>query len=138
MDDILTWLKKHKVITFIIAFLVFCGPLIIVHALFKYHPVNTFWTAEWTAGDVIGYIAGFEALVGTVMLGIVSISLAKQANTTNDKILNITRETEKLAVIPYFSCNIFIERKVWNDSQFFSFSSYIQNFVICCISLLSQ
>lgn len=42
MDDILTWLKKHKVITFIIAFLVFCGPLIIVHALFKYHPVNTF------------------------------------------------------------------------------------------------
>ena len=35
MDDILTWLKKHKVITFIIAFLVFCGPLIIVHALLQ-------------------------------------------------------------------------------------------------------
>lgn len=110
MDDILTWLKKHKVIAVIIAFLVFCGPLVIVHILFKYHPVNTFWTAEWTAGDVIGYIAGFEALVGTVMLGIVSISLAKQANTTNDKILNITRETERLAVIPYFSFNKYIAR----------------------------
>lgn len=112
MDDILTWLKKHKVIAVIIAFLAFCGPLVIVHILFKYHPVNTFWIAAWTAGDVIGYIAGFEALVGTVMLGIVSISLAKQANTTNDKILNITRETERLAIIPYFSFNKYITRYI--------------------------
>lgn len=112
MDDIFTWLKKHKAIAAFIAIIVFAAPLIIVHFLFKYHPVNTFWVAAWTAGDVIGYIAGFEALIGTVMLGVVSVSLTKQANMTNDKMLNMTRETERLAVIPYFSFNKYITRYI--------------------------
>ena len=44
----------------------------IVHTLFKIN--GPAWLrADWTSGDVLGYIAGFEAFVGTVALGALAL-----------------------------------------------------------------
>lgn len=63
-------IKKHPILAVCICFFL---PLLIVHLIFKWHSGISFFEAEWTAGDIITYIAGFEAFIGTVFLGTVAI-----------------------------------------------------------------
>ena len=67
------WIKKNKFLTGLIVFLSFITPLIIVHFLFKYDSGNDLIRAEWTAGDVLAYIAGFLAFIGTISLGALAL-----------------------------------------------------------------
>lgn len=78
MKKILQWIEHHIIISIIIAFL---APLIIVHFLFKIQASAEFLAAEWSAGDLIGYIAGFEAFLGATFLGVI----AYQQNETQNK-----------------------------------------------------
>ena len=63
MKKILNWIKTHKTLVAIITVLVFALPLVVVHVLFKWYSGIWWLEAEWLAGDVLGYIAGFEALL---------------------------------------------------------------------------
>lgn len=72
MVSVLEWIKKNKGKTIFICLLLFILPLVVVHFLFKLHGPG--WlVAEWTAGDVLGYVAGFEAFLGTVALGALAL-----------------------------------------------------------------
>ena len=57
----------------------------------------------WCAGDLIQYIAGFAAFMGSIVLGLVSIVQTEKANSTNDKLLDLTLESERKSVLPYLS-----------------------------------
>ena len=55
-------------------------PLFLVHILFKFDSSVSLLTAEWSAGDVLAYIAGFEAFIGTVSLGALALWQNQQIN----------------------------------------------------------
>ena len=80
MEKVFTWVKKHKVAFGVLVFLLFGMPLFLVHILFKFDSSVSLLTAEWSAGDVLAYIAGFEAFIGTVSLGALALWQNQQIN----------------------------------------------------------
>lgn len=72
MIRIIMWISKNKVKTIELCVVLFALPVLIIHVLFKI-PGCEYFRAEWSAGDILGYIAGFEAFVGTISLGMLSL-----------------------------------------------------------------
>lgn len=69
MENLIIWIKRNKFTFGLVVLLLFLVPLILVHIVFKFNSNIEWLTAEWSAGDVLSYIAGFEAFIGTVTLG---------------------------------------------------------------------
>lgn len=80
MENLIIWIKKNKVFFGLIIFLLFLVPLVLVHILFKINSNIKWLVAEWSAGDVLAYVAGFEAFVGTVALGALALWQNQQIN----------------------------------------------------------
>ncbi|MEN6593608.1 MAG: hypothetical protein ABFC31_01470 [Clostridiaceae bacterium] len=87
MSKILEWIKAHKVATIIIILGVFLFPLVLVHIAYKINAISPWFSSTWESGDLITYIAGFEAFLGTVVLGVVAIKQNENANKTNERML---------------------------------------------------
>ena len=88
----------HKCIVTILVVIVFTIPLLTVHVLFKCNSEITWLEAEWSAGDVLGYVAGFEAFMGATVLGLVSVYQNKKANETNERLLEMQKEQQRIQV----------------------------------------
>lgn len=73
MIRLLNFMRKHKVFMFVLSVLIFAVPLIAVHLLYKTDCGIIWLQSEWSAGDVLSYIAGFEAFLGTVALGFLAL-----------------------------------------------------------------
>lgn len=73
MNNLLEFLKKHKPYVLLICILIFILPLIIVHILYSIDIRCEWLKAKWSAGELLSYIAGFEAFIGTVSLGFLSL-----------------------------------------------------------------
>ncbi len=110
MESFIDWVKKHKIKTITIIIIAFIGPLIVVHFLFKWNTGYDFISAEWSAGDLIGYVAGFEAFTGSIILGIIAVWQTEKANNTNDRLLQMTGENERKSVLPFLSFNLYITK----------------------------
>ncbi len=67
------WLKRHKLLIIIISFVIIFGVPLIIHILFKIKAPNSFWVAEWSAGDLLSYYGSILAFLGTVVLGILAL-----------------------------------------------------------------
>ncbi len=80
------WMKTHKAITAIVCVLLFLFQALIVHALHKWYIGIPWFTATWESGDVLAYISGFEAFIGTVFLGLVSLEQSKKADEANRRL----------------------------------------------------
>lgn len=80
MENLIIWIKKNKLFFGFIVLLLFLVPLLIVHILFKLNSNIEWLLAEWSAGDVLAYIAGFEAFIGTVALGALALWQNQQIN----------------------------------------------------------
>lgn len=100
MDRILDVIKKHWIATILICVSAFALPLLIVHILFKWSSGNSWLAAEWSAGDVLGYIAGFESLSGTIALGIVTVYQSKKANEANERLAKENNQLQKISIQP--------------------------------------
>lgn len=72
-EKLYEWIAKHKVWTTVICFAIFALPLIIVHVLYKWYLGIELLIPEWEPGDVLSYIAGFETLIGTLLLGYLTL-----------------------------------------------------------------
>lgn len=86
MRKILEWIKKRKLLTFGLCVLTFSLPLIVVHMLFKTPAINNWFTATWRAGELLAYVAGFETLLGTVVLGAITVYQSDKANEANERL----------------------------------------------------
>lgn len=100
MDCILRFIKKHWIATALICTVAFVLPLLIVHILFKWTYDNPWLVAEWSAGDVLGYIAGFESLIGTITLGIVTVYQSSKANEVNERLAKENNQIQKISIQP--------------------------------------
>lgn len=98
MKNIIDWIEKHKLLTAIAVFMLFFLPLIIVNILFKWHSSISWLKAEWGAGDLLNYIAGFEALLGTVVLGAVTVYQSDRANEVNERLSKENNYLQKISI----------------------------------------
>ena len=98
MNKIVDWIKNHKTAIFLFCVLMFCMPLIIVHILFKWKSAIEWLSAEWSAGDVLGYLAGFEAFIGTVALGIVTVYQSEKSSQENERLSRENNFLQKISV----------------------------------------
>lgn len=96
MKKILNWINNHKILVTIITVLVFIVPLIVVHILFKSTAIHSWFVATWSAGDLLGYIAGFASLLGTVFLGLITVYFADQANEINERLGKENNDMQKI------------------------------------------
>ena len=69
MNKILEFIRKHSKITVILIILCSLLPLIVVHILFKWNSGIAFLVAEWSAGELLGYIGTLLSFWGTIILG---------------------------------------------------------------------
>ena len=86
LNNYLNKVIEHKTLSCIIALLMFVLPLIVVHFLFKWNSNIEWIQAEWDAGDVISYIAGFEAFIGTTFLSFLALWQNQQHKQENEVI----------------------------------------------------
>lgn len=98
MNKIVDWVKKHKTTTLIVCIVLFCLPLVFVHTLFKWNSGIEWLSAEWSAGDVLAYIAGFEAFIGTIILGSVTAYQSEKANLENERLSRENNFLQRISV----------------------------------------
>ena len=89
MSKILDWIKKHVWQTILIGVAAFFVPLVLVHVAYRISAVSPWFASTWEAGELITYIAGFEAFIGTVFLGSVA---AKQNEAGFSALSNIDED----------------------------------------------
>lgn len=89
LSKILFWIKKHIWQSSLIGFGFFMLPLIIVHLLYKWRTPFFLFQSSWDSGDLITYISGFEAFIGTLFLGFIAVWQNEKAIKINDRILKI-------------------------------------------------
>lgn len=89
MSKILDWIKKHVWQTVLIGFGLFFLPLILVHVAYRIPAISPWFASTWEAGELITYIAGFEAFIGTVSLGCATVYLNANANKLSRSLLNL-------------------------------------------------
>ncbi len=96
-------LKKRYVvlISLAIIFALFGVPLII-HCLFKVNAINSFWVAEWTAGELLSYYGAVLAFVGTTALGVLSLYQNHLIKAESDKRTQEYERREYISNMPKF------------------------------------
>ncbi len=114
MKKIVDWINKHKVLTICITLFLFVVQPIVVHLMFKIPAATTFWEKTWEAGDLLGYIAGFEAFLGTVFLGVVAVRQNDKANDLSEKLVRIQEDQGVFERQPEF----FIETQTKHIREF--------------------
>ena len=73
MDRMFNWIKGHKIASFAILLGLFIVPIIAVQFLFKWK-TDIYWIqADWKSGDVLAYIGGFYAFLGTVVFSLLAL-----------------------------------------------------------------
>ena len=93
LNKIVDWIKNHKITTLIVCTAMFFLPLVLVHILFKWDSSIDWLSAEWSAGDILVYIAGGETFIGTIVLGFVTVYQSEKASLENER---LTRENNFL------------------------------------------
>lgn len=116
MEYIIKWIKNKKVKVILIILALFFVPLIVVHLLFKLNTGIYFLQADWSSGELIGYIAGFEAFIGTITLGVVAVVQTSQANSLSKNLL----ELENNKYRPYIKIGIDDKFYINKDANGFS------------------
>lgn len=126
MNIIMDWIKKHKATTVLVCIILFFLPLVLVHILFKWKSGIGWLSAEWSAGDILAYIAGFEALAGTVTLGLVTVYQSEKASLENERLSRENNFIQRISVqrlLPLVSVtsttiqNASVTKKAYSQAQ---------------------
>ena len=143
MDKFFKWLKNRKNWKWLIigAFAIFFIPLLIIHLLFKIPCINDFFAPAWTAGDLLGYVGAFYALLATAIFSSLTLwqnHLLREKTEAYQKILdqeNRKRNMPEL-IVEISGANGFFTNLVicvLNDSE--NIAKFI---IIDCITILDE
>ncbi len=104
-------MKNHKKLIAFIIFMIIFGVPFIIHILFKLHPNNDFFVAEWSAGELLSYYGSILAFLGTVILGALSLYQNHLIKQESDKRAELLEQREHESNMPRFRINyLFSER----------------------------
>lgn len=96
------WIKKHKVLLICLSIFVIIIVPVLIHILFKIQPKNSFFSAEWTAGDALGYYGSVLSFVGTVVLGALALYQNQIIKDESDRREQLLRFQEHERNMPKF------------------------------------
>lgn len=65
----------------------------VVNILFKF---SSTFSAEWSAGDALEYVSGFQALLGTIILGIITVEQGQDAQKVNERLSEENNKLQKI------------------------------------------
>lgn len=102
MENIFKWIKEHKISVIIIIIGIFFLPIFVVHLLFKLPSICEFLSTEWSSGDVLSYISGFYALLGTIIFSMLTLYQNHVINKQNDQYNKTLKEKELKRDMPWF------------------------------------
>lgn len=108
ITNIANWITSHTWQSILIALAIFLVPLVIVHFLYKWYTGVWILASTWSSGDLITYIAGFEAFLGTVMLGIVAVRQNERNIDINDRLLKLEEASSTFIRYPYYRVSRFL------------------------------
>ncbi len=121
----LEWLRKHKVIVVGTICLCFLVPLVIVHSLYQWDShIGWLEAHTWDAGDVLSYISGCMTLLGTTILGIITVAQSKNAQEVNEKLSEESNRLQQIMaqslypVITVQDAKMFANEKFNRGSEF--------------------
>lgn len=99
---ILEFIRKHSKITVVIL-IILCSllPLIIVHILFKWNSGIAFLVAEWSAGELLGYIGTLLSFWGTIILGWLALQASNKANELSRRVIELEQDHYRLEMRPF-------------------------------------
>lgn len=100
MNKILEFIRKHSKITVILIILCSLLPLIIVHILFKWKSGIAFLVAEWSAGELLGYIGTLLSFWGTIILGWLALQASNKANELSRRVIELEQDHYRLEMRP--------------------------------------
>ena len=126
MKNILVWIRKHKLMTICVCVLIFLLPLMIVHILFKGVAENQWFEATWKAGELLAYIAGFETLLGTVILGMITVYQSDRANEINERLNKENNYLQRISIQQMLPVLKIMDIIVLNTILFF----FLQDFFV--------
>lgn len=106
MIKLIEWIKKHPIVVGICLVLAFLLPLLVVHILYEVKLGIKWIESNWEAGDLLGYIIGFESALSTVILSVLAlwqnIKFKKDSDAKDELFLHIESEKIRLAYLPQF------------------------------------
>ena len=65
----------------------------VVNTLFKF---SSNFSAEWSAGDALSYVSGLQALLGTIILGIITVEQGQDAQEVNRRLSEENNRLQKI------------------------------------------
>ena len=65
----------------------------VVNVLFKF---SSAFPAEWSAGDALSYVSGLQALLGTIILGIITVEQGQDAQEVNRRLSEENNRLQKI------------------------------------------
>lgn len=89
MERVLKWINEHKRRSILVIMIIIFMPIVVIHFLFKIKTGCYLITAEWEAGDVLGYFGDVLSFVGTIILGYVAICQTQKANNISEKLMEM-------------------------------------------------
>lgn len=96
MEKVLKWINEHKRLSILMIVIIIFMPIVVIHFLFKIRTGYYLITAEWEAGDVLGYFGDVLSFVGTIILGYVAICQTQKANNISEKLMEMDLVKMKL------------------------------------------
>lgn len=104
---IIEWYKNHKVWVVIIVLTIFVFIPFITHTLFSIKAIFPFFTAKWTAGEILGYFTAILAAASSVLLGVIVVIQNDEMNKRQEErdlaLLKREEDTRK-AIEPDLRC----------------------------------
>ncbi len=100
-NEIRNFWKKHKVKIIIWTLIVAFVPLITVHLMFKWYSGIDFFVAEWSAGELLGYIGTMLTFAGTIIFSILALQASNKANALSKKVIEIEQDRYRLEMRPF-------------------------------------
>lgn len=89
------WIRSHKLVSILILIGIFFIPLIAIEFLVDVFFKQISTESNWNVSSLVSYIAGFEALLGTVVLGIATIYLNSKAIKIDETMLENEQKRDK-------------------------------------------
>lgn len=111
MIDLINWIKKHQVKSFLLLLALFLVPIIIVQILFQIDTGIPFLQAKWSAADALTYIIGFATIVSTFFLSLIALYQSERAEK-NTFFLNQIMAQKLYPVMGVQNLNCIVTRTV--------------------------
>lgn len=101
MNKALEFIHKHGKVVIVLIILCSLLPLVIVHILFKWNSGIDFLSAEWSAGELLGYIGTLLSFWGTIILGWLALQASDKANELSKKVIELEQDHYRLEMRPF-------------------------------------